>query len=131
MICSLFNFCPQSTQSRCPGAFDGRSSPNRAPRLPKLKHYKPVEFLSIFTTSSPPAQTQRPPVENFLAKVLSLLLIHLLSTRSPILPKWNKSFKYLCSQWHGQPKILCGSKCLILGEQQYLFETLPLKAEND
>jgi len=29
--------------------------------------------------------------ENFLATVLSLLLIHLLSTRSRILPKWNKN----------------------------------------
>jgi len=32
-----------------------------------------------------------PSIENFPATVLSLLLIHLLPTRSPILPKWNKS----------------------------------------
>jgi len=30
-----------------------------------------------------------------------------------------QEFKYLCAQWRGQPKILSGSKCLILGEQQY------------
>jgi len=30
-----------------------------------------------------------------------------------------QEFKYLRAQWHGQPKILSGSKCLILGEQQY------------
>jgi len=32
----------------------------------------------------------------------------------------------LNAQWHGQPKIVDGSKCLILGEQQYLFKILPL-----
>jgi len=36
--------------------------------------------------SNPPAQMQSPPIENFLTMVLRLLLIHLLSTRSPILP---------------------------------------------
>ena len=30
-------------------------------------------------------------------------------------------FKYLHEQWHGQPKKLGGSKCLILREQQYIF----------
>jgi len=28
-------------------------------------------------------------------------------------------FKYLRAQWHDQPKILSGSKYLILGEQRY------------
>jgi len=49
-----------------------------------MEHYKSVEFLSIFRMSSPS-------IEIFLAAVLSLLLNHLLSTRSPILPQWNKS----------------------------------------
>ena len=31
-----------------------------------------------------------------------------------------QEFKYLRAQWHGQPKSLGGSKCLILGEQQYI-----------
>jgi len=30
-----------------------------------------------------------------------------------------QEFKYLRAQWHGQHKILNGSKCLIVGEQQY------------
>jgi len=30
-----------------------------------------------------------------------------------------QAFKYLRAQWHGQPKILGGSKCCILVEQQY------------
>jgi len=42
-----------------------------------------------------------------------------------------QEFKYLRAQWHGQPKILGGSKCLILGEYSILFEMLPLKAQND
>jgi len=42
-----------------------------------MKHYKSVEFLSIFRVSGPPAQiqslfaeTQSAPIENFLATVL-------------------------------------------------------------
>jgi len=35
-----------------------------------MKHYKAVECLSIFRMSSPSAQTQSPPIENFLATVL-------------------------------------------------------------
>jgi len=39
-----------------------------------MKHYKSVYFLSIFRNSSPPAETQSPPIEeNFLATVLLLL----------------------------------------------------------
>jgi len=30
-----------------------------------------------------------------------------------------QEFEYLRAQRHGHPKILGGSKCLILGEQQY------------
>jgi len=51
-----------------------------------MKHYKSVDFWQ-FLEYQAPAQTQSPPIENFLAAILSLLLIHLLSTRSPILPK--------------------------------------------
>jgi len=44
-----------------------------------------------------------PPPENFLATVLSLLLIHLLSTRSRILPKWNKNSNAKCAvAWPAQ-----------------------------
>ena len=35
------------------------------------------------------------------------------------LTQMKQEFKYLRAQWHSQPKILYGSKCLILGEQQY------------
>jgi len=56
-----------------------------------MKHYKSVEFLSIFRmssplaqTQSPPAETQRLPTENFLATVLAfpavwLTFAHLLT----------------------------------------------------
>jgi len=40
-----------------------------------MKYYKSVEFMSIFRMLSLPAQTQTP-IENFLATVLRLLLIH-------------------------------------------------------
>jgi len=36
-----------------------------------MKHYKSVGCLSTFIVSSPPAQTQSPPIENFLVTVLT------------------------------------------------------------
>jgi len=36
-----------------------------------MKRYKSVEILSIFRMSSPPAQMQSSPIENFLATVLA------------------------------------------------------------
>jgi len=88
MICSLFNFCPQSAQSRRhKRALVGLATPNKAASSPNwnTKHYKSVEFLP-FLECQTPTQTQSPSIENFLATVLSLLLIHLLATRSPTLP---------------------------------------------
>jgi len=40
-----------------------------------MKHYKSVEFLSIFRMLSPPHKRKAPPIDNFLATVLCLLLI--------------------------------------------------------
>jgi len=47
---------------------------------------------------------QSPPIENFLATVLRLLLIHFLSTGSPILPKWNKSLNTYMRSGMANPK---------------------------
>ena len=54
------------------GSFGGLSSLNNAPspRNWNVKHYKSVEFLSIFRMSSHPAQTQSPSIENFVPTVL-------------------------------------------------------------
>ena len=58
-----------------------------------LKHYKSVEFLSIFRMSSPPAQTQSPPIENFLATVVSRSR----RLRSRLHHcKWNANFNKIC-----------------------------------
>jgi len=45
-----------------------------------MKHYKSVEFLSIFQNVKPPAQTQCSPTENFLATVLDQTTLWNLST---------------------------------------------------
>jgi len=88
---------------------------NKSPIPPNwsTKHYKSVKYLSIYRISSPPT-------ENFPATVLSLLLNHLLSTRSPILPKWNKSLNtYMRSGmvspklWVGQNVWFCLRYCLL------------------
>jgi len=49
-----------------------------------------------------------PPIENFPATVLSLLLNHLLSKRSPILPKWNKSLYAYMRSGMASPKLWVG-----------------------
>jgi len=41
--------------------------------------------------------------------------------KKPNLTQMKQAFEYLHAQWHGQPKILGGSKCLILRELQYIF----------
>jgi len=62
-----------------------------------------------------------PPIKHFPATVLSLLLNHLLSTRSPILPKWNKNLNtYIAVAWSAQNS-----------GWVKMFEVLPLKAQND
>jgi len=55
-----------------------------------------------------PAQTQSLPIENFLATVLCLLLIRLLSTTSSILPKWSKSLNIYVHSGMGSPKFWVG-----------------------
>ena len=69
--------------------------------------------------SSPPAQTQSPPIENFLVTVLRLLFIHFFVNKKPEFTQMKQELKYFRVQWHGQPKILGGSKSFILGKQQY------------
>jgi len=41
-----------------------------------MKPYKSVKFLLILWVSSPPAEMQSPPIENFLATVLTPLVTH-------------------------------------------------------
>jgi len=83
MICSLFNSYPQSAQSRRHRGLWWAKPREQSSKYPKLKHetLQISEFLSIFRMSS------RPLIKNFLATVLSLLFIHLLFIRSPILLK--------------------------------------------
>jgi len=54
------------------------------------------------------------PIENFLVTVLvlSLLLTRLLSTRSPILPKWNKNLNTYVRSGMASPKLLLGQNVL-------------------
>jgi len=67
-----------------------------------MKHYKSVEFLSNFRMSGPPDKRKAP-----LLTVLSLLL-HILSTRSLILPKWNKRLNIYVRSGVASPKFWVG-----------------------
>jgi len=83
-----------------------------------VKHYKSVEFLSIFRISSPPAQTQSPPYWKLSSDGFESAAYSSFVHKKPNLTQIKQEFKYLRVRWHGQPKILNGSKCLIFGEQQ-------------
>jgi len=65
-------FCCKQSR-RHGGTLVALAPPSKAPSPPNwnVKHNTSVEFWSIFRTSSPSAQTQSPPIENFLATVLA------------------------------------------------------------
>ena len=70
-------------------------SPRRAlsPQIETWNTINPWSFLSIFRMSSPPAQTQSPPIENFLATVVSRSR----RLRSRLHHcKWNANFNKIC-----------------------------------
>jgi len=71
-MCSVCNFISAVATAPSPrGVLVGLGLPNKAPSAPNwnLKH-KSVEFCQIWI-SSPPAQTQSLPIDDFLATVLS------------------------------------------------------------
>ena len=85
----IFSLCPTHFSRR--KIFQGGISPVPSPRVAlvglapkrsskpppnwKMIHYKSEGLLSIFSMSSPPAQTQSPPTENFLTTVLDFPLV--------------------------------------------------------
>jgi len=71
-VLSIFWFSPVAT-GRILGAYPPQTKLQASPNW-NVKHYKSVQFLLIFGVSSPPAETQSPPIENFLAAVLFWLL---------------------------------------------------------
>jgi len=121
MICSLFNFCPWSAQSRRHGgALVGLVPPNKAPS-PQVETWntiKSVEILSIFRMSSLSHKHKAPYWKHSSGGSESAAYSSFVR-KKPNLTQMKQEFKYLCALWHGQLKVLVGSKCLILGEQQY------------
>jgi len=114
LILLLSTVCAQSRHRE--GALVGLTSQNKAPS-PKIetRNVNQWSFCQFLECQAPPHK-RKSPLLNCLATVLSLLLIHLLPTRSPILAKWNKS-TYVRSGmasskfWAGQ--------MLTFGEHQY------------
>jgi len=106
--------------------------PQTNPQVPKLKRETLLNqwSLSIFRISSPIAQMQSPLVENFLVTVLSLLRIHLLSTRIPILSKWNKNLNTYVRSGMARPKFWVGENVWFKASSSILLEILPLKIQN-
>jgi len=93
-----------SHQSLDHGGLLGLSPPNKAPSPGKFKQetLSSVEILSIFGVSSPPAETQSPPIENFLAMVL-IPTYHFW---------WTKKFEgYITADWIPRVPNQPSSKC--------------------
>ena len=89
MICSLFNFCPQSSQShrQWEALVDLASQTKlQAPQIETWNAVNQLSFCQFLEYQAPPHKRKA----NFLAMVLSLLLLHLLK---PNFPQWNKNLK--------------------------------------
>ena len=102
------------------GALVGLAPPEQSSKPPNwnMKHYKSVEFLSIFRMSSSPNKRKAPLLK--LSNDGSESAVYSSFVHKKLnLAQMKQEFQYLRAQWHGQPKILGGSMCLILGEQQY------------
>jgi len=95
-----------------------------------MKHYKSVEFLSIFRMSRPPTQTQSPPIENFLATVL---FAYLLNGHEIVTKRGGSKVRKIWSiQCRSQPKTFSGEKNHWLEvSNRILFGTPLLKSQND
>ena len=81
-----------------------------------MKHYKSVELCQFIE-----CQAHLLKISSDGSESAASSFAH----KKPNLTQMKQEFKYLHEQWHGQPKVLGGSKCLIL------FEILSLKAQND
>jgi len=65
-----------------------------------MKHYKSVEILSIFRTSSHLGKTQSPQLKlssDCSESAAYPSFVH----KKPNLTLMKQEFKYLCAQWHG------------------------------
>jgi len=122
MICSLFNFCPQYVQSRRHGGgFGGLSSQIKLqdPKIETWNTINQVEFLSIFRISSPPHKRKAPLLKTFQRQFWVCCLFIFCPQEAQSYPNETRIWILTCAAAYGQPKILGGSKCLILGEQKY------------
>jgi len=84
-----------------------------------------VEFCQ-FLECKDPCTNAKTPIENFVATVLRLLLIHLLSTRNPILPRWNKHLNTYMHSGMDSPKIWVGQNVQFYASNSIFFEILTL-----
>ena len=118
MICSLFNFFPQSAQSR--GGFGGSIPHKQSSKPPQIETWNIINQWSFcqFLEYQAPSTNAKPPIENFSSDGSESAAYSSFVHKKPNLTQMKQEFKYLRAQWHGQPKI-SRSKCLILGEQQY------------
>jgi len=68
-----------------------------------MKHYKPVDLLSIFRMSSPRTNA-KPPYWKLSSRGSLCASYSSISTTSPILPKWNKSLNAYVRSGMASPK---------------------------
>ena len=80
------------------GGFCGLSPLNKAPSPPQIETWNTINQWSFcqFLECQSPRTNAKPPTENFLATVLSLLFIH----KKPNLTQMKQELKYLRAQWH-------------------------------
>jgi len=75
--------------------------------------------FSQFLECQAPPHKRKPPYRKLSSDRSESAACSTFVHKKPNLTQMKQEFKYLRAQWHGMPKILGGSKCFILGEQQY------------
>jgi len=124
MICRLQLIQLLSTVCSVPSprrGFSGLSPPNKAPS-PQIGKWNTTvyqwSFCQFLEYQAPRTNAKLPywklSSDGFESAAYSSF-VH----KKTNLTQIKQEFKYLRAQWHSHPKILYGSKCLILGEQRY------------
>ena len=92
---------------------------NSKPPNWNVKHYESSGVFINFYNIKPPRTNAKLPNWKLSSNSSESAIYSSFVHKNPNFTQMKQEFEYLRAQRHGHPKILGGSKCLILGEQQY------------
>jgi len=107
MICSLFNFCPHSAQSRrLEGALVGLAPPIETWNT--INQWRFVNFQNVNFQNQAPPHKRKGPLFKFSSAGSEFATYSSFVHKKPNLTQMKQEFKYLRAQWHDQTKLWMG-----------------------